>query len=308
MLLAHVVAQREQPWLFVQRGLDWRWRSFGAVAARVERLRAALAAGLGGPPARIGFEDSGRPSAIALDLAIQAAGACAAPLPPGLTGTALAAALAERGCAALAVFAAAAGAPPALAGEVAGPSGGGERPAAVVGAPGVLVLHLARDEPSEREAPPPSAPWRGGPVLVAEGAGWREIAQTDLVAGAVELAARLAPGRPWRRGREVLVLPRPLADPAGRRLAAWALAAGAALALEPDRGNLAAAAAWVRPTVFAGDPAEVAALRAVVEPRRRRRRGLPLRRLHTVAVLGGAPPPAAERAFWTGRGVAVTVV
>jgi hypothetical protein len=283
LLLAHAAAQPEQPWLFVQRGLDWRWRSFGAVAARVERLRAALAAGVAGAPARIGFEDAGRPGSIALDLAIQAAGACAAPLPPGLDGAALAAALAERGCSALAAF-----------GAAGSPSG-------------LPVLHLPPDEASERESPPPSAPWLGGPVLVAGEGGWREVAQAELIGAAGELAARLAPARP-RRGREILVLPRPLADPAGRRLAAWALAAGAALALEPDRARLAAAAAWVRPTVFAGDPDEIAALRALVEPRRRRRGGLPLGRLHTVAVLGGAPLPAAERAFWTGRGVAVTVV
>jgi hypothetical protein len=333
LLLAQAAAQREQPWLFVQRGLDWRWRSFGAVAARVERLRSALTEALAGlPPAgasggaarRIGFEDDGGPEAVALDLAIQAAGACAAPLPPGLAEEALASALAERGCAALARLDAGAGATPRAA--PAEPptatfsAGAGESAAPAPTQDRAPVFHLPGDEPPGGSIAPPAPPWGGGSVLVTWEGRWKEVSQSELIAGVEDLGARLAPPKPPRRSRrpaairrsarperEVLVLPRPLADPAGRRLAAWALAAGAALVLEPDRALLAATAAWVRPTVFAGDPAEIAALRAEVEARRRRR-GLPFGRLHTVAVLGGEALPAAERAFWAGRGAAVSVV
>jgi len=329
LLLAQAAAQREQPWLFVQRGLDWRWRSFGAVAARVERLRSALAAlppagGSGGAARRIGFEDDGGPEAVALDLAIQAAGACAAPLPPGLAGEALASALAERGCAALARLdaGAAPGAAPAepLAATATLSVGACESAAPGPSQHCAPVFHLPGDEPSGESIAPPAPPSGGGSVLVTWEGRWKEVSQGELIAGVEELGARLAPPKPPRRSRrpaairrsarperEVLVLPRPLADPAGRRLAAWALAAGAALVLEPDRALLAATAAWVRPTVFAGDPAEIAALRAEVEARRRRR-GLPFGRLHTVAVLGGEALPAAESAFWAGRGAAVSVV
>jgi len=334
LLLAQAAAQPEQPWLFVQRGLDWRWRSFGAVAARVERLRAGLADGLAGLPAagahggsapRIGFEDDGGPDAITRDLAIQAAGACAAPLPPGLAGEARAVALAERGCAALALLGTGAETPPPASDEPgsttsAASAGGGDAPSTAPEPDRVAVLHLPRDGPSEPAASPTPS-WADGSVLVTDEDRWREVSQGDLIAEVEELGARLASPNPQRRSRrtaaarrsarprrDVLVLPRPLADPAGRRLAAWSLAAGAALVLEPDRVHLAATAAWVRPTVFAGDAAEIEALRALVDAGRSRRRGLPLGRLHTVAVLGGEALPAAERAYWTGRGAAVRVV
>ncbi len=302
----------------MQRGLDWRWRSYGAVAARVELLRRVLAAALAErdrpaaePAPRIGFEDTGRPSAMALDLAIQAAGSCAAPLPAGLAGYALDAALAERGCALLARFEPRAGepAPPAAA---------------------VPAVSLPRREPSESEAPPPGAAWAAGSVLLPGGAAglgagsavpggpagpFEEVALTLVAAAADRFAARLAEARCPPRARraarrEILVLPRPLHHPGGRLLAAWALAAGAALVLEPEPKHLTATALWVRPTVFAGDPGEVAALRAALGERRRR--GLPLRRLHTVAVLAGAASdaalPDAERRFWADRGTVVTVV
>lgn len=259
------------------------------MAARVELLRGVVGEAVSSS-SRVGFEETGRPSAIALDLAIQAAGACAVPLPAGLAGGELDAALAARDCSFLARFEPRAGeAPPS--------------PAAV---PAVLV---PRRELPEREAPTPaSAAWAAGSVLVADGGGFAELPPAELLAAAGAFAGRLAAARP--RSREILVLPRPLHHSAGRLLAAWSLLAGAALVLEPDPGHLVRSAVWVRPTVFAGDVAEISALRAAVGESRGR--GLPLRRLHTLAVVGradrAAPLPEEDRRFWAGRGTAVTVV
>lgn len=180
-------------------------------------------------------------------------------------------------------------------------------------AAGLRVVHLPRDPPPARTAPAPVS-WEGGSVLVDGEGGWEEWSQDDLIAAAERFGARLATAAQAaahapsfkRPRREILVLPRPLADPAGRRLAAWSLASGAALALEPDRERLAATAAWVRPTLFSGAPGAVAALREAAPPRRRK--GLPFRRLHTVAVLGGEPLPEAEAGWWRQRGVVLTVV
>lgn len=256
----------------------------------MESLRAALAEATTPAGGRIGFADRGRPSELALDLAIQAAGGCSAPLPGGLEGDRLAAAAADRRCEALAAFGLAVDGPSALP-----------------------LVALAREPPAGL-VEPGAIDWTGGSVLVETESGAGEWSQPDLLAAAQRFAARLASaaeppsGRGLRREtprREILVLPRGLADPAGRTLAAWSLAAGAALALEPDRERRAATAAWVRPTVFAGDPDEIATLR---EAAGQRRRGPPFRRLHTVAVLGGAPLAEAETAWWRDRGVALTVV
>jgi hypothetical protein len=157
-------------------------------------------------------------------------------------------------------------------------------------------------------------------VVAASGSpGFEEWSPAALLAAAGRFADRLAEARAAaasggraRRGsgREILVLPRPLHAAAGRLLAAWSLVAGAALALEPDPEHRIAAAAWVRPTVFAGDRGEIAALRAALGERRRR--GLPLRRLDAVAVLGGSsedgPLAEPEHRVWSDRGTVVTVV
>ena len=76
---------------------------------------------------------------------------------------------------------------------------------------------------------------------------------------------------------------------------------------------MAATAAWVRPTVFAGAEPERRALRdwlaAHDRPRsvplggRRRRPRLPLRQLHTALATDPEPIPEDERAFWAERGV-----
>ncbi|HXO18701.1 MAG TPA: hypothetical protein VOA87_02125, partial [Thermoanaerobaculia bacterium] len=90
--------------------------------------------------------------------------------------------------------------------------------------------------------------------------------------------------------------------------------AGAAVLLEPDPGNLAATAAWARPTLLAADAAEALALRRAVEAEwpslasRLRRRwhrsspSLPFGRLRVLLVPPGGLP-AGEASFWEGRGV-----
>ncbi|HEX2254834.1 MAG TPA: hypothetical protein VHQ65_16335 [Thermoanaerobaculia bacterium] len=86
--LAQWAAERPQaPWLFHPEGLDWRWLSFAAAAAEVERLAAASGAALAAagvaPPAAVSFVYEPRPAPVLLDLALQRAGFTAAPQPPG---------------------------------------------------------------------------------------------------------------------------------------------------------------------------------------------------------------------------------
>ncbi len=104
--------------------------------------------------------------------------------------------------------------------------------------------------------------------------------------------------------REIVVLGGTLADPVERTMLSWAALTGAAVVLEPDPALRAATAAWVRPTVFHGTPAEIADLRARV----RRKRGLPFGRLRTVLVAGWQVLAPEDEAFWQGRGVQVARV
>jgi hypothetical protein len=101
--------------------------------------------------------------------------------------------------------------------------------------------------------------------------------------------------------REIAVLGGPLEDPLERTIMAWATLSGAAVVLEPAPALRAATAAWVRPTVFHGTPAEIADLRVRVGKRRKGR--LPFRRLRTVLVSGEISEE--EAGFWRERGVGV---
>jgi len=104
--------------------------------------------------------------------------------------------------------------------------------------------------------------------------------------------------------REIVVLGGALGDPVERTLLSWATLIGAAVVLEPDPALRAATAAWVRPTVFHGTPAELTDLRARVK----RKRGLPFGRLRTVLVAGWQVLAPEDEAFWRGRGVQVARV
>jgi len=104
--------------------------------------------------------------------------------------------------------------------------------------------------------------------------------------------------------REIVVLGGALADPVERTMLSWATLTGAAVVLEPDPALRAATAAWARPTVFHGTPAEIADLRARVK----KKGGLPFRRLRTVLVSGWQVLPPEDEAFWRQRGVQVARV
>src|SRR6185295_5492287 len=109
--------------------------------------------------------------------------------------------------------------------------------------------------------------------------------------------------------RDIVVLSGPLEIPEERAMLSWATVAGAAVVLEPNPALRVATAAWVRPTVFHGTAAEVAALRTWVEKEKRgwlrRRPRLPFRRLRTVLLTGAEALPLEEEAFWADRGVRV---
>lgn len=323
-LQAHADRRPEQPWLLFRSGWDWRWRSWGAVATAVRDLAAEVrqtgaAAGLA-PPARIGFPYRPGPDGVALDLALQAAGFAAAPLPAGPGAVELAGALERRGCRGLAILAAAAG-EVGEAGDLAGGDDGPEAPARAAAAAGLPLLTLPSPGLAARTRPRVAEPAEAssldleagaGPVVVGVGGGGggggdgREVAQAELLAAAEGLAAALAP----RRRRDVVVSAHPLEAPAGRLLLAWSLVAGdsgAALVLEPEPGRLVATAVWARPTVFVGAAPERRALRDWLaahdrpHTRIRRRPRPPLRRLHTVLATDAVA--ADERAFWASRGV-----
>lgn len=100
--------------------------------------------------------------------------------------------------------------------------------------------------------------------------------------------------------REIVVLGGPLDDPFERAMLSWATVTGAAVVLEPHPEARVATAAWVRPTVFHGTPAEISGLRAWAE--KEKRKGLPFRRLRTILVTGTEGLPLEEEAFWQGRG------
>ena len=104
--------------------------------------------------------------------------------------------------------------------------------------------------------------------------------------------------------REIVVLGGTLGDPVERTMLSWATLTGAAVVLEPDPALRAATAAWVRPTVFHGTPAEIADLRTRVK----KKRGLPFRRLRTVLVAGWQVLAPEDEAFWRERGVQVARV
>jgi hypothetical protein len=127
-----------------------------------------------------------------------------------------------------------------------------------------------------------------------------EWTAAELVAAGERLQAEIGVSE----AREIVVLGGALGDPVERTMLSWATLTGAAVVLEPDPALRAATAAWVRPTVFHGTPAEIADLRARVK----RKRGLPFRRLRTVLVAGWQVLAPEDEAFWRGRGVQVARV
>lgn len=136
----------------------------------------------------------------------------------------------------------------------------------------------------------------GGGAVVRIGDDEVQWTATELVAAGERLHGEI--GEPGRE-REIVVLGGDLQDPVERTMLSWATLAGGAVVLEPDPALRVATAAWVRPTVFHGTPAEITELRTRVGRGKR----LPFRRLRTMLVSGALS--AEEAGFWRGRGVKV---
>jgi hypothetical protein len=132
-----------------------------------------------------------------------------------------------------------------------------------------------------------------------------DLAAADLIAMAERLQEQIGP----TKRRDIVVLGGPLEIPEERAMLSWATLAGAAVVLEPNPALRVATAAWVRPTVFHGTAAELAALRSWVKKEKkgwlRRRPRLPFRRLRSVLVTGPESLRAEEEPFWAERGVRV---
>jgi len=144
----------------------------------------------------------------------------------------------------------------------------------------------------------------GGAVVIRNGE-TVELSATDLIALADKVQEMIQPSGE----RQIIVLGGSLEDPDERAMLSWATLAGTAVVLEPNPALRVAAVAWVRPTVFHGTAAELAALKSCVERERsgwlRRSPRLPFRRLRTILVAGYEALAEKERAFWEGRGVRV---
>lgn len=164
----------------------------------------------------------------------------------------------------------------------------------------------------------PRGPWDWAWLSWAEGerriaAGFDpdlELSPAEAFLCALAHSPRPAPEVAIGNQREILVAHRPWEDPDGRSLLAWAVAAGAAILFAPHPESYVATAAWARPTLFQGTAAEIAALRQAAEAYRppwprKRGKGLPFGRLHTVWKIGEEEMAAAERAAWEAWGVRV---
>ncbi|HEY7213038.1 MAG TPA: hypothetical protein VIC28_00340 [Thermoanaerobaculia bacterium] len=143
----------------------------------------------------------------------------------------------------------------------------------------------------------------GGGAVVLRNGQPVELSAADLIAMAKRIQERIGPtGR-----RDIVVLSGSFEISEERAMLSWATLTGAAVVLEPNPALRVATAAWVRPTVFHGTVAELAALRKLVEKERegwfRRRSRLPFRRLRSVLVTGSEGLPPEEEAFWMERGV-----
>ncbi len=147
-------------------------------------------------------------------------------------------------------------------------------------------------ENGEIKISPPASPSPG-----SSGSALTRIA--ELVAAGERLRGEIGEAG----SREIVVLGGALADPVERTMMAWATLAGAAVVLEPDPALRPAVAAWARPTLFHGTPAEIADLRARAGKARKGRP--PFRRLRTLLINGTERLEAADEAFWEERGVKV---
>jgi hypothetical protein len=243
------------------------------VALWTERLAAALP-----PGTRAGFLWQPRPDAVALDLALQAAGLVSVPLAHPSQDE-----LQRRGVAAWV-----------------GPPMGS--------LPAIDLPPWPETDPPQPPSPIPFSRPTGGAVTVDPDGSVREWPHAALGELAERVDSRIGTLEEGREIlREIVIAGRSLEETAERAVIAWATIQGAALLLAPTQEERAATAAWVRPTVFHGTAAEAAALRRMDRPRRfrLRRSAIPFGRLHTLLVTGPDELPAAEAEAWRARGTAV---
>src|SRR6185295_1561785 len=273
--LARAAGRRsEAPFLFFQRGWDWRWLGFRDARRQVGGAAALLAHLSSG--ARVAFPSvagAGGAAAILVDLAIQAAGLVAVPLAVRAGESGLAQTLAAAGAEAFV-------APPGFAPGL--------------GLPAIDLPDLA--------ALDGEVPDRAGSIAVAAGSDpgdLRVVPAADLDAASSAVTALLA--RPAKR--EIAVVGLPSQDPAERAFLAWGEITGAALVLEPWAVHRVATASWARPTVHCGPAAELAALLAKAGGSRRGRKP-PFGRLHTVFCSEPGALGPGEIEAWARLGVA----
>jgi hypothetical protein len=317
-LRRQAAADPESPFLFWPDGWNWRWWSWRETAELAARWAAPLAAL---PPAcSVAFAGAAYPEAIALDLAVQSAGLTPVPLALG-RGRGAAEGHGRHGREAQ-------GAEPVLAAaerarclawlEVVGGEvrvmrpeapAGGAAPAAAASGRAAAPAHGSAAVPSGDTGSAVMPSGDPGVLVTGDAGSWRRLSQPELLSAAAEVERAIVPlsGRhAGSREREILVAGWPLEEWAGRLLAGWAVAAGAALVLQADPALRLGAVLWARPTVFHGTAEELASLRLRVEaarrPHRWRRRPVPpLGRLR--ALFQNGPPAADDAAFWRQRGV-----
>jgi hypothetical protein len=297
-LFRHAASHPEEPWLFQAEGWDWRWRCWGDVAREVIDKAEGLAGISAG--SRYSFPYSARPEDVILDLAVQAAGLVAAPT---------------------------AGPPPPSPPRPSSPA------PSLPPTPGEEGERKdkkdekdekdekdSKDEQGRRSSVFFPSPGEGGREGAGEGPGVRaraggavvvrnsqpvELSASDLIATAERIQKQTEPSG----GRDIIVLGGALEIPEERAMLSWATLAGAAVVLEPNPALRVATTAWVRPTVFHGTAAELAALRTWAEKEKkgwfRRRPHLPFRRLRSVLITGSEMLPSEGEAFWADRGVRV---
>lgn len=274
----HARRAPEQPWLFHRPDVDWRWRSWGQVAAQAGAGPLAVRGELPPRGSAVPYPAYVHPDSLALDLALAAAGFAPLPLPPQPWPPE------DEPLAA----------PPLteLAISPAPESGGG---------PGAELAALA------------DASAHGGAVVRSGG---EPVRLTADALGARARAALAPLGEP--PAGDVIVLGAPLFVASERLLFTWAALAGAAVVLEPSAAARAETVRWVRPTLLHGTAAELADVFSAGSPRPRRRwrarfvsgsaparLAPPFDRVRGVLVFGAEPLPAALEAPWREAGVPV---
>ena len=300
VLLERADRHPEQPWVFFRPKLDWRWYSWGEMAAALgQHLRSleALPAGC-----RVAWKPAVEPESVALGLAIEASGRWAIALPPD-SGKGSPTEL-PPGCGIFVTF----------AGEE--PPPGLEESLSIHEVPRALRKPGVVSKPSPFAdgslLPETLAPGScgGAESLHAHGA-YERISLEEAERAVRESFGELGPARK----RDIFVAGPPAWAEGFRQLLVGSIFLGAALVLEPEAAAWPATLRWVRPTLLVGSPSEIRRGRqALGAPRLRRswwpwgkksRPRSPWDRLRGVILLGEEALQPEEFAFWHQQGVKV---